>query len=122
MIILSILIFVVLYFVIDLLLKKLDSLDKEESEKKWVKFMSKIMNKFPKWIFIVIEVYIAINFLTFPNNIRAIIKAVFLFVLTIFAIKIIIKCIDFSLEKFFRKDKTAKKSVETIVTVLVRAL
>ena len=122
MIILSILIFVVLYFVIDLLLKKLDSLDKEESEKKWVKFLSKIMNKFPRWIFIVIEVYIAISFLTFPDNIRAIIKAAFLFVLTIFAIKIIIKCVDFSLEKFFRKDKTAKKSVETIVTVLVRAL
>ena len=61
-------------------------------------------------------------FLTFPDNIRSIIKAAVLFVLTIFAIKIIIKCVDFSLEKFFRKDKTAKKSVETIVTVLVRAL
>jgi hypothetical protein len=30
--------------------------------------------------------------------------------------------VDFSLEKFFRKDKTAKKSVETIVTVIVWAL
>ena len=122
MIIFSILIFVVLYLIVDLLLKKLDSLDKEESEKKWVKFLSKIMNKFPRWIFIVIEIYIAISFLTFPDNIRAIIKAAFLFVLTIFAIKIIIKCIDFSLEKFFRKDKTAQKSVETIVTVIVWAL
>ena len=122
MIILSILIFLILFFTINLLLKKLDSLDKDESEKKWVKFLSKIMNKFPKWIFIVIELYIAISFLTFPDNIKIIIKAVFLFVLTIFAIKIVIKCVDFSLEKFFRKDKTAKKSVETIVTVLVRAL
>ena len=122
MIIFSILIFVVLYLIVDLLLKKLDSLDKEESEKKWVNFLSKIMNKFPRWIFIVIEAYIAISFLTFPDNIRTIIKAAFLFVLMIFSIKIIIKCIDFSLEKFFRKDKTAKKSVETIVTVLVQAL
>ena len=122
MIILSILIFLILFFTINLLLKKLDSLDKDESEKKWVKFLSKIMNKFPKWIFIVIELYIAISFLTFPDNIKIIIKAVFLFVLTIFAIKIVIKCVDFSLEKVFRKDKTAKKSVETIVTVLVRAL
>lgn len=122
MIILSILVFVVLYFVVDLLLKKLDSLDKEESEKKWIKYLSKVMNKFPKRIFIVIEIYIAISFLSFPDNIRLILKAIFLFVVTIFVIKIAIKCIDFSLEKFFRKDKTAKKSVETIVTVLVWAL
>lgn len=122
MIILSILVFVVLYFVVDLLLKKLDSLDKEESEKKWIKYLSKVMNKFPKRIFIVIEIYIAISFLSFPDNIRLILKAIFLFVVTIFVIKIAIKCIDFSLEKFFRKDKTAKKSVETIVTVVVRAL
>ena len=77
MIILSILVFVVLYFVVDLLLKKLDSLDKEESEKKWIKYLSKVMNKFPKRIFIVIEIYIAISFLSFPDNIRLILKAIF---------------------------------------------
>ena len=38
MIVLSILIFVILYFVVDLFLKKLDSLDKEESEKKWIQY------------------------------------------------------------------------------------
>ena len=122
MIILSILIFLVLFFFINLLLKKLDSLSKEESEKKWVNFLSKIMNKFPRWIFVVIEAYIAISFLTFSPKVDLVLKWIFLFVITIFAIKIAIKCVDFSLEKFFRKDKTAKKSVETIVTVLVRAL
>ena len=122
MIILSILIFLVLFFFINLLLKKLDSLSKEESEKKWVNFLSKIMNKFPKWIFVVIEAYIATSFLTFPPKVDLVLKWIFLFVITIFAIKIAIKCVDFSLEKFFRKDKTAKKSVETIVTILVRAL
>ena len=120
MLILSVLIFFVLYLVVDFLLKKLDS--EKESEKKWVKYLSKIMNKFPRWIFIVIEIYIAISFLTFSDEIKFILKAVFLFVVTVFLIKIAIKCIDFSLEKFFRKDKTAKKSVETIVTVLVWAL
>ena len=80
------------------------------------------MNKFPKWIFVVIEAYIAISFLTFPPKVDLVLKWIFLFVITIFAIKIAIKCVDFSLEKFFRKDKTAKKSVETIVTILVRAL
>jgi len=122
MIILSILIFLVLYFFINLLLKKLDSLNKEESEKKWVNFISKIMNKFPRWIFVIIEAYIAISFLTFSPKVDLVLKWIFLFVITIFAIKIIIKCANFSLEKFFRKDKTAKKSVETIVTILVRAL
>ena len=53
-IILSVLIFVVLYLFVDLLLKKLDA--EKESEKKWVQFLSKIMNKFPRWIFIVIEI------------------------------------------------------------------
>ena len=120
MIILSILIFLVLYFFINLLLKKLDS--EKDSDKKWIQFLSKIMNKFPRWIFVIIEAYIAISFLTFSPKIELILKWIFLFVITIFAIKIVIKCVDFSLEKFFRKDKTAKKSVETIVTILVRAL
>ena len=120
MIILSILIFLVLYIFINLLLKKLDS--EKDSEKKWIQFLSKIMNKFPRWIFVIIEAYIAISFLTFSLKVELVLKWIFLFVITIFAIKIIIKCVDFSLEKFFRKDKTAKKSVETIVTILVRAL
>jgi small-conductance mechanosensitive channel len=120
MIILSILIFLVLYFFINLLLKKLDL--EKDSEKKWIQFLSKIMNKFPRWIFVIIEAYIAISFLTFSPKVELVLKWIFLFVITIFAIKIVIKCVDFSLEKFFRKDKTAKKSVETIVTILVRAL
>ena len=80
------------------------------------------MNKFPKWLFVAIEIYIALSFLTFSEKVSLVLKAIFLFIITIFVIKIAIKCIDFSLEKFFRKDKTAKKSVETIVTVVVRAL
>ena len=120
MIILSILIFLVLYFFINLLLKKLDL--EKDSEKKWVQFLSKIMNKFPRWIFVVIEAYIAISFLTFSPKVDLVLKWIFFWVITIFAIKILIKCVNFSLEKFFRKDKTAKKSVETIITVLVRAL
>lgn len=121
-IILSIMIFLILYFTINVLLKKLDSLNKEESEKKWVNFLSKIMNNFPRWIFIVIEIYVSISILSFSDKIELVLKSIFLWVIIIFAIKIIIKWIDFSLEKFFRRDKTAKKSVSTIVTFLVWAL
>ena len=78
MIVLSVLIFVILYFVVNLFLKKLDSLEKEESEKKWINFLSKIMNKFPKWLFVTMEIYVAISFLTFPDNVKYILKAVFL--------------------------------------------
>ena len=120
MIILSVFIFLVLYLVVDLLLKKLDL--EKESGKKRVQFLSKVMNKFPRWIFIIIEIYIAISFLTFSPKITLVLKSIFLFVVTIFVIKIIIKCVNFSLEKFFRKDKTAKKSIETIVTILIWAL
>ncbi len=122
MIILSILIFLILYFIVNLLLKKLDSLNEKESERKWVQFLSKIMNNFPKWILIVIEIYIAISFLKFSDKISLVLKSIFLWVIIIFAIKFIIKWVDFSLEKFFRKDKTAKKSIETIVTILIWAL
>ena len=122
MIIISVLIFLILYFVVNIFLKKLDSLSEKESEKKWIQFLSKIMNKFPKWLFVAMEIYVAISFLTFSDKFRLILKSIFLWIVTIFLIKIIIKCIDFSLEKFFRRDKTAKKTVETIVTVLVRAL
>lgn len=122
MIVLSILIFLILYFIIDLLLKKLDLLNGKESEKKWVQFLSKIMNKFPKWLFVAMEIYIAISFLNFSEKISLVLKSIFLWVVIIFAIKIIIKWVNFSLEKFFRKDKTAKKSIETIVTILIWAL
>ncbi len=122
MIILSVLIFLILYFVVNILLKKLDSLKEKESEKKWINFLSKIMNKFPRWLFIAMEIYIAISFLNFSEKVNLILKSIFLWIVTIFSVKIIIKWIDFSLEKFFSKDKTAKKSVETIVTVIVWAL
>ena len=119
MLMISVLLFLILYFVVNFLLKKLDSLNKEESEKKWIQFLSKIMNKFPKWILIIIEIYIATSFLKFSDKISLILKSIFLWVITIFLIKIIIKIVNFSVERFFRKDKTAKKSVETIVKILV---
>ena len=77
MIVLSVLIFVILYFVVDLFLKKLDSLDKEESEKKWIQYLSKIMNKFPKWLFVAMEIYIAISFLKFSDKVNLILKSDF---------------------------------------------
>ena len=120
MIVFSILIFLILYFAVNLLLNKLDS--EKDSEEKWVQFLSKIMNKFPRWIFVIIEISIAISLLTFPPKVSLILKSIFFWVITIFAIKILIKLINYSMEKVFRKDKTAKKSVETIVTILVRAL
>ena len=122
MIIVSVLIFLILYFSINFLLKKLDSLKVKESENKWMKFMSRVMNKFPRWIFVLIEIYIAISFLTFSDKASLILKSIFLWVVIIFVTKVLIKWINFSMEKFFLKDKTAKKSVETIVTVLVWAL
>ena len=76
MIVLSVLIFVILYFVVDLFLKKLDA--EKESEKKWIQYLSKIMNKFPKWLFVAMEIYVAISFLFFPDNVKYILKAVFL--------------------------------------------
>ena len=51
-IVVSILIFLVLYLIVDFLLKKLDS--EKESDKKWIQYLSKIMNKFPKWLFVAI--------------------------------------------------------------------
>ena len=105
MIILSILIFVVLYFCVDILLKKLEWLKNKQSEKFWVVYLSKIMDKFPKWIIIVMEIYISISFLKFSDK-----------------IELIIKWINYFMERFFRKDKTAKKTVEILVTVLVWSL
>ena len=87
-----------------------------------MKFISKVMNKFPRWIFVLIEIYIAISFLNFSEKVSLVLKSIFLWVVIIFVIKVLIKWINFSMEKFFLKDKTAKKSIETIITVLVRAL
>ena len=85
-IILSIMIFLILYFTINVLLKKLDSLNKEESEKKWVNYLSKIMNNFPRWIFVMIEIYVSISILSFSDKIELVLKSIFLWVIIIFAI------------------------------------
>ena len=119
-ILISLVVFLILFFIVNILLKKLDQV--KESDKKWIQYLSKIMNKFPKWLFIAIEIYISISFLTFSDKVNLILKSIFLWIFIIFLIQIAIKCINFSMEKIFRKDKTAKKSVETIVTVLVWAL
>lgn len=121
-ILISLVVFLILFFTVNILLKKLNSLSEKESEKKWIQFLSKIMNNFPRWLFVAMEIYIAISFLTFSDKVSLVLKSIFLWIIIIFLIKIIIKCINFSLEKFFRKDKTAKKSVETIVKVLVWGL
>jgi hypothetical protein len=62
--------------VVDFLLKKLDS--EKESEKKWIQYLGKIMNKFPKWLFVAMEIYVAISFLKFSDNVRLVLKSVFL--------------------------------------------
>ena len=121
-ILISLIVFLILFFSINTLLKKLDSIKERDSEKKWVKFLGKIMNKFPRWIVIMIEIYIAISFLKFSDKVELVLKSIFLWVVIIFLVKVIIKLINFSMEKFFLKDKSAKKSIETIITVLVRAL
>lgn len=121
-IIVSILIFLVLFVVVNYLLNKLNLITEKNADKKRIDYVHSVLNKIPRRLFIAMEVYIAISFLNFPDNVKYILKAIFLWIVTIFAIKVIIKCVDFSLEKFFRKDKTAKKSVETIVTVIVWAL
>lgn len=78
--------------------------------------------KCPKWILAVLEVYIALQFINLSLKVEMIVHTVFLFILTILLIKICIKCLNFSMDKVFSKDKTAKHTIEIIIKVLVWAL
>ena len=121
-ILISLWIFLLLFLIINFLLKRLDKIKENKSDKKRLNYISSVFYKIPKWLFIAIEIYIAISFLKFSEPVQLVLKSIFLFIITIFLIKLVIKCINVSLDKVLSKDKTAKNSIETIVTVLVWAL
>ena len=118
-ILISVLIFLVLFFLVNFLLKRLDKIKENKSDKKWLNYISSVFYKIPKWLFIAIEIYIAISFLKFSEPVQLVLKSIFLFIITIFLIKLVIKCINVSLDKVLSKDKTAKNTLETIVKVIV---
>ena len=118
-ILISLWIFLILFFIVKFLLKRLDKIKENKSDKKWLNYISSVFYKIPKWLFIAIELYIAISFLKFSDTVNLVLKSIFLFIITIFLIKLVIKCINVSLDKILSKDKTAKNTLETIVNVVV---
>ena len=118
-ILISVLVFLVLFFLVNFLLKKLTKIAENKWDIKWLNYISSVLYKIPKWLFIALEIYVAISFLTFSKEVDLVIKSIFLFIITIFIIKLVIKCINLSLDKVLSKDKTAKKTLETIVKVIV---
>ena len=119
-ILISLWIFLLLFLIINFLLKRLDKIKENKSDKKRLNYISSVFYKIPKWLFIAIEIYIAISFLKFSEPVQLVLKSIFLFIITIFLIKLVIKCINVSLDKVLSKDKTAKNTLETIVKVIVR--
>ena len=118
-ILISLWIFLVLFFIVWFLLKRLDKIKEKKSDKKWLNYISSVLYKIPKWLFVAIEIYIAISFLKFSDDVQLVLKSIFLFIITIFLIKLVVKCINVSLDKVLSKDKTAKNTLETIVNVVV---
>ena len=118
-ILISLWIFLLLFLIINFLLKRLDKIKENKSDKKRLNYISSVFYKIPKWLFIAIEIYIAISFLKFSEPVQLVLKSIFLFIITIFLIKLVIKCINVSLDKVLSKDKTAKNTLETIVKVIV---
>ena len=125
-ILISAVIFVLLFFFIKFLLNRLNKSRKylinNKKEKHRLVFLSTIINKIPRRIFIIIELYISTIFLTFSDSIKFILKVIFLFILTVFIIKLCIECLNFSVEKILRNDKTAKNTIEIIIKTVVRIL
>ncbi len=115
----SLWIFIVLFFIVKFLLKRLNKIKENNTDKKWLNYISSVVSIIPKWLFIIFEIYIAIIPLTFSPSIKIFLKWLLLCIITIFLIKVIIKCINLSLDKILRKDKTAKNTLETIVKVVV---
>ena len=118
-ILISLWIFLILFFIVWFLLKRFKKIVENKSDKKWLNYISSVFYKIPKWLFIAIELYIAISFLKFSDTVNLVLKSIFLFIITIFLIKLVIKCINVSLDKILSKDKTAKNTLETIVNVVV---
>ena len=118
-ILISVWVFLLLFFIVNFFLKRFTKIVENKSDKKRLNYISSVFYKIPKWLFVAIELYIAISFLKFSDDVELVLKSIFLFIITIFLIKLVIKCINVSLDKILSKDKTAKNTLETIVKVIV---
>jgi MscS family membrane protein len=82
------------------------------------------IEKLPRRFFLTIEIYVPLRLLKLPENIDFAISVIFLFVVILQIIKIISKVLIFSLSNVFKskndkKDKTAQKTIEMIVNIVV---
>jgi MscS family membrane protein len=83
-----------------------------------------IVKNLPRWFFLTIEIYVPLRVLNLPENVDFAINVIFLFVVILQIIKIISKVLIFSLSNVFKskndkKDKTAQKTIEMIVNIVV---
>ena len=113
---------IVIWIIMKIVKKRYNNLVESKSDKRREIMILGLIWKCPKWILIILEIYIVLQFVTLSPKAEMIVHTVFLFVLTIVLIKICIKCLNFSMDKVFRKDKTARHTIEIIIKVLVWAL
>lgn len=123
-IILAIIVFILFIIIVKILLNILNKYGENNkiSNKPWINFLIKQLQKIPFWIFIMIWIYIAFRFLNISELLQNILNWILLLILIILVVKISSKCLNFSLEKVLSKDKTAKKTIETIINVILRWL
>ncbi len=125
---LAVILFFVMYFWLKLIVQKTKKLIKKYTKnKKGENFLIILLNtieKLPRWFFLIIEIYVPLRVLNLPENIDFAINVIFLFVVILQIIKIISKVLIFSLSNVFKskndkKDKTAQKTIEMIVNIVV---
>lgn len=124
-ILITIIIFFALCYWIKLTLKILNKLNQriiENWKKSSLSTLTELLNQTPNLFYVIISFLISIYTLNWSLDIKILLNAVSFLIITIIAIKIWIKFTDSSLEKIFKRDKTAKKSISTITTICIRAL
>ncbi|HRX64110.1 MAG TPA: mechanosensitive ion channel family protein [Candidatus Absconditabacterales bacterium] len=125
---LAIIVFFVVYFGLKFIMKHVHNAIKVYTQNKTEENIGITLLNFikilPKWFFLMIEIYIPLKILKLPDKIDFVVNVLFLFVVTIQIIRFVVKIFTFFLSGLFKKknmkeDKTAKKTIQMIVNILV---
>ncbi len=126
-IILAFIVFFVVYFGLKFIMKyihrKIKFYTKDKHESIWVLLLN-LVKDFPKWFFFVLEIYIPIKILTLSSEVDMVVNAIFLFAVTLQLIRLVVKITIFALSDMFKgknkkEDKTAKKTIQMMVSIVI---
>lgn len=116
--------FLVTFFVVSFLLKRLRNAvsDIEKTKEKKLFALLESISRLPFWFWILLELFIASKILILSPEVNHWINIVILFILLLGAWKVLIKILNFAVAKVLRGNPAWQRTIELLINILVRVV